>query len=91
MYELKNFSEVMVKKALEEYLASNKIPCQCERCIADITAFALNRLPPRYYVSEKGEILTNYEAQLFPDRARVMTEVILATQIVAAAPSHDRN
>jgi len=91
MYELKNFSEVLVKKSLDEYLATNEIPCRCERCLTDIMAHALNRLPPRYYVSLKGEVITNFNAQLYPDKARVMAEVIIASQIVADAPSHSRD
>jgi competence protein ComFB len=91
MYELRNFSEIIVKKMLEEYLAHNDIPCKCERCLADIMACALNRLPPRYYVSLKGEVLTHFEAQTVPDKTRVLAEVVVASQIVAAAPSHPRN
>lgn len=88
MFLLKNFSEVIVKKALEEYLPKANIPCKCERCQADIMAFALNRLPPRYYVSQKGEVITNFESQMVPDKARVLAEVVAAAQIVAAYPSH---
>lgn len=88
MYELKNFSEVLVKKALEEFLPKADLPCKCERCQADIMAFALNRLPPRYYISLKGEVLVNFESQSLPDRARVLAEIVAASQIVAAYPSH---
>lgn len=88
MYELKNFSEIVVKKVLQDYLPNADLPCKCEKCQADIMAFALNRLPPRYYVSLKGEVLTNLEAQLTPDKARVLAEVVAAAQIVAACPSH---
>ncbi|AHF09703.1 MAG: competence protein ComFB [Dehalobacter sp. 4CP] len=88
MYELKNFSEVIVKKTLEDYLPVANIPCKCERCQADIMAFVLNRFPPRYYVSLKGEVMTHFESQMFPDKARVLAEVVGAAQIVAAFPSH---
>ena len=54
-------------------------------------ACALNRLPPRYYVSQKGEVINNFKAQLYPDKARVMAEIIIATQIVADAPSHSQD
>jgi competence protein ComFB len=88
MYELKNFSEDMVKIALEEYLPKANIPCKCERCQADIMAFALNRLPPRYFVSLKGEVITHFASQMVPDKARVLAEVVSAAQIVATYPSH---
>ena len=79
----------MVKRALEEYLPKSNLPCKCERCQADIIAFALNRLPPRYYVSLKGEVMTHFESQMVPDRARVLSEVVSAAQIISAYPSHN--
>ena len=88
MYTLKNFSEVMVRRTLDEYLAKVNIPCKCERCRADIMTFALNRLPPRYFVSLKGEVITNFESQMVPDKARVLAEIVAAAQIVASDPHH---
>jgi len=88
MYELRNYTESIVKKTLKEYLPKSGLPCQCERCQADIMAFALNRLPPRYFVSLKGEVFTSFEAQTVPDKARVLAEIISASKIVAANPSH---
>jgi len=88
LYNLSNFSEVMVKQALDEYLPKANLPCKCERCQADIVAFALNRLPPRYFVSLKGEVMTHFESQMVPDKARVLSEVVSAAQIISAYPSH---
>lgn len=88
LYELNNFSELIVKRTLKEYLLKANIPCKCERCQADIMAFALNRLPPKYFVSLKGEVLTRFESQMVPDKARVLTEVVAAAQVIAASPSH---
>lgn len=89
MYNLSNFNELMVKRALEEYLPKSNLPCKCEKCQADIIAFALNRLPPRYFVSLKGEVMTHFESQMVPDRARVLSEVVSAAQIISAYPSHN--
>lgn len=88
MYELSNYNEVLVKRTLEEYLPQSNIPCKCDRCRADIMAFALNRLPPRYFVSLKGKVFTNFEAQKVPDKARILAEVVAGAQIVATSPSH---
>ncbi len=79
----------MVKQALGEYLPKSNLSCKCERCQADIIAFALNRLPPRYYVSLKGEVMTHFESQMVPDKARVLSEVVSAAQIISAYPSHN--
>lgn len=88
MYELKNHTEIVVQEALQNYLRNNEISCSCERCQADIMARALNRLPARYYVSSRGEIMTQWESHAVPDQARIMSEVVLATQQVKATPSH---
>ncbi|MDA8226561.1 MAG: late competence development ComFB family protein [Desulfitobacterium hafniense] len=88
MYELKNHTEIVVRQALQDYLKQTALPCACEHCQADILALALNKLPAKYYVSPRGEILTNWESQATPDQAKVMAEVVRAAQIVSAAPSH---
>ena len=88
MYELKNHTEVAVQQALETYLRDNILSCTCKRCQADIMALALNRLPARYYVSSRGEIMTQCEAQGLPDQARVMADVVRAAQQVSTNPSH---
>ena len=88
MYELKNHTEIVVQQALQHYLQNNILTCSCERCQGDIMALALNRLPARYYVSLRGEIMTQWESQALPDQARVMSEVVRAAQQVSATPSH---
>lgn len=91
MYELKNYTETAVQQALQDYLRNNILSCSCERCQADIMALALNRLPARYYVSKRGEIMTQWESQAQPDQARIMTDVVLAAKQVSATPSHPLN
>jgi len=91
MYELKNHTETVVQQALQNYLRNNILSCSCERCQADIMALALNRLPARYYVSSRGEIMTQWESQALPDQARIMAEVVRAAQQVSATPSHPLN
>lgn len=88
MYELKNHTESVVQQALKEYTEKYKLPCNCERCQADIKALALNQLPCRYYVSTRGEILTQWESQTTPDQARVMSALVRAVKQVGATPSH---
>jgi competence protein ComFB len=89
MYELKNHTESVVHQALKEYLTKYKLPCDCNRCLADIQALALNQLPSRYYVSLRGEILTHWESQTTPDQARVMSAIVRAVKQVANTPSHE--
>lgn len=91
MFELKNYTEIVVQQVLLDYLRKNQVSCSCERCQADIMALALNRLPARYYVSSRGEIMTQWESQALPDQARIMSEVVRAAQQVNEAPSHPRD
>jgi len=51
-------------------------------------AIALNRLPARYYVSSRGEIMLKLESIGLPDQARVMADVVRAAQQVGTTPSH---
>jgi len=83
--------EIVVKNALKTFLNQNEIPCKCELCQADIMAHTLNRLPPRYYVSLKGEILTSWASQGAPDQVRVMAEIVRAAQLIGNSPSHPLN
>lgn len=88
MYELKNHTEGVVEQALKEYMEKYMLSCNCERCQADIKALALNQLPSRYYVSSRGEILTQWESQTTPDQARVISALVRAAEQVGATPSH---
>ncbi|MGI1659875.1 MAG: late competence development ComFB family protein [Desulfitobacterium sp.] len=88
MYELKNHTESVVHHVLKEYMEKYQLPCSCDRCQADIAALSLNQLPSRYYVSLRGEILTQWESESLPDKARVISAIVNAAQRVAEAPSH---
>lgn len=88
MYELKNHMESVAQQALKEYMTKVPLPCTCERCLADILALALNQLPAKYYVSLKGEILTQWESQSRPDQAKVIAAVARAAKQVEITPSH---
>lgn len=88
MVELKNHTEIVVQQALNDYLRNNEISCSCDYCKADIIALALNRLPARYYVSLRGEIMTRWKTQTLPDQARILAEIVQAAQQVSAAPLH---
>jgi len=86
MYALNNHTEFAVRQALDDYLQNNIISCSCKKCQTDIMALALNRLPAHYYVSLRGEIMTQWGSQA--DQARVMADVVRAAQQVSAKPSH---
>jgi len=90
VYELKNYSETAVRNMLQDYIKHTGIPCTCDLCQADITALVLNRLPAKYAVSLRGQILTHWESQSVIDQTRILSEIVRATQLVAAYPSHPK-
>lgn len=91
MLELKNYMESLVWQHVEEVVANNQGACQCERCRYDIVALALNFLPPRYVVTQKGETWAKIKAleqQFYVD---VVSAITNAVTIVRSTPHHNRS
>ena len=63
---LVNLAELAVKERLNEALNRFKC-CECDRCIKDIMAIAINALPPKYVVRSEQDIaveLRKYEGDV---------------------------
>lgn len=88
--ELYNLVEVFVKKEIEKLFSDPEFTgCTCERCKNDVAALALNRLKPKYVVTEQGEILGKldiYEPQV---QVNILAAVIAANKIVQENKSHN--
>ncbi len=56
--KLKNYMEDAVRDMLDDLMAKRNNICKCSRCRLDILAYALNRLPPKYVVTDKGHTYT---------------------------------
>ncbi|MFA6940382.1 MAG: late competence development ComFB family protein [Clostridiaceae bacterium] len=77
--ELQNYTEIMIDHLMEPVLKNYNDMCKCDKCILDIKAIALNNLPPRYVVSEKGELYKKVEeldTQIQVDVIRAITKAI---------------
>lgn len=64
--------------------------CDCHDCILDVTALALNFLPPKYWVVDKYDVFENSKA-FYKDSTNIQlaTEAILrAKKIVEENPHH---
>jgi len=83
-----NRMEPMVLQAVDEALGRDKKFCGCERCKHDITALALNMLPPRYVVTPLGEVVTNVDFQSSQWKADIMMAIYRAIEIVRGRPRH---
>lgn len=86
--EVYNYMEYIVHDALEDILKSRQDVCKCERCRLDMQAWALNRLPPKYVVTEKGRVFTKLQEVEVQFRADVLREVTRAVSQISKNPSH---
>ncbi|NYE57050.1 late competence development ComFB family protein [Carboxydothermus ferrireducens] len=84
---LRNYTEEVVEEILQEILPTQDV-CKCERCLLDIKAIALNQLPPKYVVTERGEVITRLNFTKIADRTEVLTAILRAIDKVKKNPSH---
>ena len=82
--------EKIVRDIVEDLFSMEEMDiCKCDKCKADVIALALNNLPPKYVVTEKGRIFTELEAYTFQFRADVLKAVVEAMEIVRKNPRPD--
>jgi len=87
--QLRNYMEDLVDSTIEELFGDDDAPCGCAHCRLDVKALALNQLPPKYAVTDKGYVFTKVnelEAQFKTD---VTVAVAKAMQHVRTHPRHD--
>lgn len=85
-----NILEKEVWEALDEVLNHKPGACKCDKCRADIAAYALNKLQPRYVVSSKGETLARAESLTNNFRVTLTIALAEAVEIVSSNPRHDK-
>ncbi|KXG76787.1 late competence development ComFB family protein [Thermotalea metallivorans] len=85
---LKNFMEIVVDHVLPNMLKAFPHTCQCEQCLNDIRAIALNHLKPHYIVTEKGELFSRIQEMDIQFETDVMKAIIDAIAIVSKNPRH---
>jgi competence protein ComFB len=86
--ELTNYTLNWIWEVIEEVLADYPDFCKCDRCRYDIAAFAANRLPPTYVVSENGYVYTKTNILSQQKKTDILAEVVKAIEIVSKNPSH---
>ena len=87
--EIQNYMEACVLDQLENVLNSLNA-CTCDNCIHDVLAISLNNLPPKYVVTQKGQLYTkinNLKTQFEVDTAAAIAQ---ASAVVSRNPRHDR-
>ncbi|MCM8773913.1 MAG: late competence development ComFB family protein [Candidatus Omnitrophica bacterium] len=86
--ELHNYMEEVVKECLDEELPSREDVCKCDRCKLDMLAWALNRLSPRYIVTDEGRVYTKLQEINIQFRVDVIREVTKAIEHIKKNPRH---
>ncbi|MBP1544007.1 MAG: late competence development ComFB family protein [Oscillospiraceae bacterium] len=82
-----NIMEGFVQDKIEEMIA-NESCCKCERCIDDMKAIALNRLPAKYVSSHNGELFSKLDSMIRQNAVDINIAVAEAIYMVAKRPSH---
>ena len=84
-----NVMQILVDEKADKYMEMFGL-CQCERCKADVRAYALNHLPPKYVFMGRNEMvprLTVYESKYSSD---LVAQLLNACRIVMETPHHTR-
>ena len=84
-----NVMQVLVEEYAAKYIKMFGV-CDCDRCVADIKALALNNLPPKYVIIDRADIipkLTFYEGKFNSD---ITAQVLQACKTVMGRPHHNR-
>ncbi len=84
--QLHNFMETAVMAIYEDMSKSNTNIPKSKKSRLDIMAIALNNLPPKYTVSEKGNLFTKVNTIEQQFRTDIICEIIKAIDIVSVNP-----
>lgn len=84
---LVNVMEQIVDDKLSQMLEGETC-CKCARCIEDMKALALNRLPAKYVSTNSGELFTKLNATVRQSSVDINVAVAEAIELVAKHPSH---
>ena len=84
---IKNYMEDCVEDMLDMTLHDLNC-CNCEKCRYDITAIALNSLPPKYVVTQKGQLYAKLTALQHQFDVDIIAAITKAAVIVNRNPRH---
>lgn len=88
MPQIKNYMEEVVFNQMKEILTDMNV-CTCEKCLLDIAAIALNTLPPKYVVTEKGMLYSKVDSLGQQFDVDVIAAITRAAVIVKRSPRHN--
>lgn len=86
--QLVNTMEVIVNEHFEAVARRFPNTCRCPHCRLDVLALALNSLPPRYVVSDAGEVYSRAEVLRQQYAADVTIALVQGFNKVSENPRH---
>lgn len=84
----RNYMEKIVKETLMRILKEREDICKCEKCVSDMMAYALNRLPPKYMSTDRGYIFLKLKEIEVQFQVDVLEAVLEAIDVVSKNPKH---
>ena len=85
--DIVNLMEQMVQLNLDEALAQTGA-CDCPQCRMDITALALNNLPPCYVTQASNAAMVRYKLGTIQGRVDIISAIVEAIKKVSENPRH---
>jgi len=86
--KIQNYMEDVVQDELELLLTDRDNVCKCNKCRMDMMVWTLNRVPPKYVVTDMGRIYTKLKEQEVQFKADVVKELTKAINFVSKNPQH---
>lgn len=87
-FVFENIMELVVKNQVEDMIVRSD-QCHCEKCKMDIMALVLNKVPPKYVVTNKGALITRVQSYSRQGAADLMATIASAMETVKNFPQHD--
>lgn len=85
---VKNYMEDIVRRNIESQKGLRRDACWCQRCEKDVFAMVLNRMPPKYVVTNRGHIYTKLQEMETQLNVDVTREVHTAIEHVGGNKRH---
>ncbi len=83
---MKNVTEQLVTRAFQEIRPTVPELCDCPVCREDVLVYALNRLPPHYTSTLKGEVVSKLEMEAGQGSIDVTVVLLDGMRRVADSP-----
>ncbi|MDN6195878.1 MAG: late competence development ComFB family protein [Atopostipes suicloacalis] len=86
--ELHNLMEDKVIELTHDIMNKNNGFCHCEQCRMDVVALTLNRVEPKYVVSNTGKLYGKANLLTRQSDADIVKEITKSMVIVGEKPRH---